>query len=116
MNPKETGIIVISIGMSIFLMGTILLMDKALMISGNLLIIVGVGFLVRSKIIGLLHPDKLQGSVAFGMGILFLVYGFPMFGFLLEALGLFLLLRDSIPTFRSVLRNLFLGKLGRFLD
>lgn len=92
-------------------MGAMLLMDRALMVSGNILIIVGVVFLVRSKMIGLLHPDKLQGSIVFGIGVLFLVYGFALFGFLLEVLGLFLLLRDSIPTFRSVLKSLLLRKL-----
>lgn len=115
MDPKETGIVVISIGMSVFLMGAVLLMDRALMVSGNLLIVIGLVFLVRSRMISLLHQDKLQGSITLGLGVLFLVYGFPMFGFLLEVFGLFLLLRDSVPTFRSVLKNLLFGKLGRFV-
>lgn len=113
MNPRETGIVVVSIGISVFLVGSMFLIDKALMIAGNLLIITGVAFLVRSRMFSLFHPDKLQATVTFGLGLLFLIYGFSMFGFLLETLGLFLLLRDSIPTFRSVLRNLLLGRLLR---
>ncbi|KMV65238.1 hypothetical protein M970_100780 [Encephalitozoon cuniculi EcunIII-L] len=115
MNLKESGVVVVSIGMSVFLVGAILLMDRALMISGNLLMIIGISLLVRSRMFALLRPEKIQGMVIFAMGVLFLIYRFPMFGFLLETLGLFLLLRDTIPTFRTVLRTLLLGRLGRLM-
>lgn len=115
MNLKESGVVVVSIGMSVFLAGAILLMDRALMICGNLLMVVGIALLARSKMFALLHPEKIQGLVIFGMGILFLVYRFLAFGLLLETTGLFLLLRDSIPTFRTVLRTLVLGRLRRLL-
>ncbi|WEL39656.1 hypothetical protein PFJ87_10g01040 [Encephalitozoon hellem] len=115
MNLKESSVVVMSIGMLVFLAGAVLLMDRALMISGNLLIIVGISLLARSRMLTLLRPEKIQGMAIFTMGILFLVYRFLAFGFLLEILGLFLLLRDSIPTFRSVLRSLVFGKLERLM-
>ncbi|AFN83890.1 hypothetical protein EROM_100740 [Encephalitozoon romaleae SJ-2008] len=115
MSPKESGVVVMSIGMFVFLVGGILLMDRALMISGNLLIIIGISLLARSKMFTLLRPEKIQGMVIFVVAVLFLIYGFLAFGFLLEILGLFLLLRDNIPTFRAVLRTLLFGKLGRLM-
>jgi hypothetical protein len=109
MSPKETGIIIVSIGMVVFLAGMLLLMDKALMIAGNLLIIIGFLFLVRSKVFSLLKPQLLQGTVVFGLGVLFLFYNFALFGFLLEVAGLALIFKDSIPTFRSVLTKVLFG-------
>ena len=116
MNPKESGIAVVSIGMSVFAIGMLLLMDKALMISGNLLIVVGLGLLLRSKSLALLSIDKAHGMALFVMGIVFLIYGFCAFGFLLEASGLFVMLKDSIPTFRSVLKNLLFSRLPMFMS
>ena len=115
MNPRESGVVVVSIGMSVFLAGAILLMDRALMICGNLLVVVGIAVLARSKMFALLHPERIQGVVLFGMGMLFLIYRFLVFGIVLEVSGLFLLLRDSIPTFRAVLRSLVLGRLRKLL-
>lgn len=112
MSPKESGVVVMSIGMFVFLVGAILLMDRALMIAGNLLIIIGISLLARYKVFTLLRPEKIQGMAIFVIGVLFLVYRFLAFGFLLEILGLFLLLKDNIPTFRAVLRALLFGKLG----
>lgn len=116
MNPKETGIVLISIGISVFSIGMAFLMDRALMISGNLLIVVGVAFLARSRMLSLLHPNRLQGTLAFGMGVLFIMREFMAFGFVLEVLGLFLLLGDTIPTFRSVLKSLLLGNFRSLLS
>ncbi|KAH9411409.1 hypothetical protein HK407_05g09270 [Ordospora pajunii] len=116
MNPKESGIAIVSIGMSVFAIGMLLLMDRALMISGNLLIVVGLALLLRSKSLALLSIDRIHGVVLFVMGIMFLVYGFSVFGFVLEVAGLFAMLKDSIPTFRSVLRNLLFSRLPMLMS
>ncbi|ADM12407.1 uncharacterized protein Eint_100810 [Encephalitozoon intestinalis ATCC 50506] len=115
MSLKESGVMVMTIGVTVFLAGAILLMDRALMISGNLLIIIGIALLARSRMFSFLRPEKMQAMVIFGMGILFQVYKLLVFGFFLEVLGLFLLLKDSIPTFRTVLTTLLFGKLQKLI-
>jgi hypothetical protein len=111
MNTKETGVVVLTIGASVFGLGFVLLMDRALMIAGNLLVIAGLVILARSRMLGLLRPERLQGTAVFALGVLFLWYNFVLFGFLMELVGLFLILKDSLPTFRDVLKKLLFGKL-----
>jgi hypothetical protein len=114
MDARETGIIVVSIGASVFGLGLVLLMDRALMISGNLLIIAGLAILAKTRMLSLLRPAKIQGTAVFLLGILFLWYGFVLFGFMMELIGLFFLLRDAMPTFRTVLKKAIFGKLLSF--
>lgn len=110
MNIRETGVIVILIGISVFIFGFLLLLDKALMICGNIFIFAGIGILARSNLFNMLHYDKLQGTFVFTLGFLFLIYGFIVLGFLMELIGLFILLKDSIPSFRTILRGLLFGR------
>jgi hypothetical protein len=110
MNLKETGVVIILIGISVFALGFILLLDKALMICGNILVFIGIATLARSHLFNMLHLDKLQGTAIFTIGFIFLIYGFAMFGFILEVIGLFILLKDSIPSFRTILRGLLFGR------
>ncbi|EOB13285.1 hypothetical protein NBO_84g0003 [Nosema bombycis CQ1] len=113
LNLRETGVIVISIGFSFFILGFILLFDRAIMIGGNLLIFIGIGILARARIFDLLQPNKLQGTAFLTIGVLFLFYKLAILGFLLELFGVFLLLKDSIPTFRSIIRGMLFGRVLR---
>ncbi|EQB61673.1 hypothetical protein NAPIS_ORF00745 [Vairimorpha apis BRL 01] len=110
MNINETGVSVILIGISVFIFGFLLLLDKALMICGNILIFAGIGILVKSNLFNMFHYDKLQGTFVFTLGFLFLVYGFIVLGFIMELIGLFILLKESIPSFRTILRGLLFGR------
>lgn len=110
MNLRETGVIVILIGISVFLLGFIMLADKALMICGNILVSIGILILTRSRLFNLLHIDKLQGTVLFILGFMFILYGFVFLGFILEVTGLALLLKESIPSFKTILKGLILGR------
>ncbi|WUR04127.1 GOT1-like family protein [Vairimorpha necatrix] len=110
MNLKETGVVVILIGMFIFASGFILLMDKALMICGNILVSLGIIILSRSHLFNMLHMDKIQGVVMFIIGFFFILKGLTLLGFILEVFGLIVLLRQSIPSFRTILRGLIFGR------
>lgn len=110
MNLKETGVVVILIGMFIFASGFILLIDRALMICGNILTSIGIVILVRSHLFNMFHYDKIQGTALFVLGFLFILKEFCLLGFILEVVGLVILLKKSIPSFRSILRGLLWGR------
>ncbi|KAF9763764.1 Vesicle transport protein GOT1A [Nosema granulosis] len=110
---KESGVIVISIGFSFFLFGFILFFDRAIMIGGNLLILIGITILARARIFDIFQPSKLQGACLLLMGVVLLFYRFAVLGFLLEASGLFLIFKDNIPTLRSIIRGMLFGRVLR---
>lgn len=112
-NLKESGVIVISIGCVFFTLGFVLFFDRAIMIGGNLLIFIGIGILARARIFDILHPNKLQGTALLIIGVILLFYKLAVLGFLLEILGVFLILKDSIPTLRSIIRGLLFGRVLR---
>ena len=106
MISKETGIVIVGTGMCILTLGALLLFDKALVIAGHLLILIGFGLLFKSKTFTLFQLDKLQGTCFFVLGITVLLFKYQLLGFLLEILGLLLIFKSSMPNFRSIIMHL----------
>ena len=111
MNSNETGIVAICTGAGIFLFGVMVMFDKALMIAGNFIIIVGLGILLNSKAFSLFELDKMLGMAMFILGIISLLLKYTVLGFLLETIGLIYVFKKSVPSFRATLLRLFYGKL-----
>ncbi|KAF7683085.1 putative Golgi transport protein 1 [Astathelohania contejeani] len=106
MESKETGVTILFIGAIFFFLGGTLLLDKALMIAGNLLIIVGTVILARSKILNIFSLNSLQGLLVFCLGILLMMLKYVTIGFIIEFYGLYLLFLDKLPTFRGILKRM----------
>lgn len=106
MDRRETGFTVIGFGVLFFLIGATLLADKAMAVSGNILIIVGASICTRPRMTNLLSLNKLQGMALFVIGVFFLLKTYVLMGFLLEIIGLFILILDRIPTPKSVARKI----------
>lgn len=102
MDTKETGFIVIGFGTLFFLVGAAILVDKAMVISGNILIIVGAFFLMEANLLRLFSLKRLQGTIFFTLGMFFLFKGYLVVGFFLEMVGLCMIAYDKIPRLRSV--------------
>lgn len=107
MSSKETGIVVLGTGVSILILGAMLLFDKALVIAGHLLILAGFVILLRSNTFVLFQPDKLQGTCFFILGLAVLFFKYQLLGFLLELVGIFLIFKASIPSFKTIFLKLF---------
>lgn len=114
MNRVETGFTVIGFGMVFFIVGAALLMDKAMVISGNLLIIIGTALLAEANIISLFSFKKIQGTSLFTLGVFFLFKGYTLAGFFLELFGLCILLHERIPSFKSIPRRMVMKVLKCF--
>lgn len=98
-------------GGAVFLLGVVAMFDKALMIAGNFLIIIGTTLLLRSKSFSLFEFDKIMGTAMFVLGIVSLVLKLTILGFLLELIGLIYIFKKSVPSFKAVLFKLMYGKL-----
>ncbi|ORD95754.1 GOT1A [Hepatospora eriocheir] len=107
---RETGFSVIAIGMFIFLVGTLLLMDRALIACGNLIMIFGILGLIGAKPKYFLAKERLYGSVLFILGTVLMIFKFLLGGMILELIGLILIFRSSFPDIKSVVSNYLLGR------
>jgi hypothetical protein len=48
----------------------------------------------------------------FFFGILAVIYGFTLLGFIIETIGVYLLFSDKLPTFKSIFKGLLFKILG----
>ncbi|ELA42752.1 uncharacterized protein VICG_00067 [Vittaforma corneae ATCC 50505] len=112
MSLNETGTITICTGIGVLLLGTFLLFDKALVIAGNLLVIAGFAQILRSSTFSLLKFEKLQGTAFFVLGVALLVLKYTLFGVLLEAVGLFMIFKSSLPSFSNVFYSFLIRRPG----
>jgi hypothetical protein len=102
MFSKETGIVVIATGMGITTLGSVLLFDKALVIAGHILTLIGMAMLFKSKTFALFQPEKLQGTSFFVLGLTIIFFKYHLLGFLLEIVGIFLIFKSTLPSFKDL--------------
>lgn len=105
MDRREAGFTVMSFGIMFFIIGATLLADKAMAVSGNILIIIGASIFTGPRVTDFLSFNKVQGMALFILGVFFLLKAYVLMGFLLEILGLLVLILDRIPTPKSVIRK-----------
>lgn len=110
MPLNETGSVTMVTGVFVLLTGAFLLFDPALVISGNLLVVAGFVFFLRTNTLNLLSLDKIQGTSFFILGLAMMLFKYALFGIILELLGLFLLFKSSLPSFRNLLYSLVFRK------
>lgn len=105
MNRRETGLATIVFGTLFFVAGSTLLMDKAMAVAGNALVIIGVVVLMDRNVSSLFSLKKVRGTLLFSLGIVFLFKRYVVVGFLIEMCGVYILVKDSIPSLKLVLRG-----------
>lgn len=66
----------------------------------------------RSNLFTLFNPKNIRGMFVFFFGILAVIYGFTLLGFIIETIGVYLLFSDKLPTFKSIFKGLLFKILG----
>ena len=102
MSFNETVAITITIGAFVFILGASMLFDKALIIAGNLLIIIGFILIMKSRTADLFKIETLRATIIFVSGLVCLILNYILLGFLLEFIGIFLIFKTYIPDFRTI--------------
>lgn len=108
METSETGIFTILFGFMFFIMGFLLFGDKAMILAGNILIIAGVIIYNRGSFSLFISRSKIKGTTLFILGLAFMVKKAVFFGFIIEMIGILLIISERIPSFKSILRRIFL--------
>ena len=111
MQSNENAYITIFCGCGIFLFGMFVLLDRALMAAGNMIIIAGFIMLLRTDVFYLLRPTNMLGVMLFTTGIISLLLRHVLLGCLLEFVGVFYIIKQSLPSLSSFLRWTFVKKL-----
>lgn len=110
MSLYETAIVTTCTGMVILILGACFIFDTALIIAGNILVTFGFALLFKEKTFSLFKLDKIQGTSLFVLGMAILFFKYALLGVLFELIGLFIIFKNSLPAFRSILYRLFIGR------
>lgn len=115
MDRNETGLIMVVIGGSLFILGLIVLLDRALMMVGDLIVTVGILMLLKNKLFTLFHSDKIFGTIFVLLGILAFIFKYLFLGFILKLIGCLYIFKKSIPTLKAFLIQFLLRKISRII-
>ena len=107
MNARETGLAVIVFGFLFFLAGATFLMDRSLVVSGNILMVVGAVVFSKMDFESFFTIRKAQGLAFFFIGMFFLFQRYLLMGFFLETMGICVLALEKAPNPRTMARRLF---------
>jgi len=105
---QKIGLALTGFGAFFLFLGILLFFDRALMALGNLLFIVGLVFIMglhRTRKF-FLNKKKLPGSIAFFFGIFLVLWGWPIFGMLIELFGIINLFKNFFPKILSWMQYL----------
>lgn len=88
--------------------GVILFFDRAMLAMGNILFIFGLILIIglQKTAIFFARRQKLKGTAAFTSGIALILLRWPLFGFLIELYGIFVLFGDFFATIGSFAGNI----------
>lgn len=92
----EIGAAFTGSGTFFLLLGLMFFFDRALILMGNILLLVGITVLLGpTKTFNFFaKKEKLKGTAAFIVGLAFIIARWPMVGFVVECYGLLLLFKD----------------------
>ncbi len=114
MNSTESGVTVMLTGVFIFLMGLLILFDKGLVIAGDLIITAGIAMVMGSRLSTLLEAEKILGSLLFCLGMCSYFLKYMVLGIILKIVGVFYILKRSIPNIRSLIFGFVIKKFSKF--
>jgi hypothetical protein len=93
-DNQKVGLMMTGLGLAFLLLGMLLLFDSGLLAIGNVLFLVGLALLVGvAKFLEFFNPmrkkGKPRGVACFVLGVLLVLWRWPVVGMLLEIFGLF---------------------------
>jgi len=93
-DNQKVGLMMTGLGLAFLLLGMLLLFDSGLLAIGNVLFLVGLALLVGvAKFLEFFNPmrkkGKPRGVACFVLGVLLVLWRWPVVGMLLELFGLF---------------------------
>lgn len=104
---QKIGIGVTGFGLLFLFLGMMLFFDRGLLAIGNILFISGLGLVIglERTLRFFFQRDKLKGSAFFLGGILVVLWGWPVFGMLVEIYGFIQLFKGFFPVVINFLRR-----------
>lgn len=102
---KIIGLGLLGFGTGFFILGIILLLDRAMLVMSNILLVFGIVILMSPKgfLTFVLQKDKKQGSIAFSLGICLVICKLPLPGIICEVTGAYWLFGGFWPMLISLL-------------
>ena len=120
MNDSQIiGVGLLGFGALFFILGTLLLLDRALLVMSNIMLMMGIFILMGPK--GFysfaIQRDKMQGSIAFFLGIALVLLKLPLPGVICEVTGAYWLFGGFLPLLFSLLMKIpFISNILPFLS
>lgn len=107
-DSQKIGVAFCSGGGFFLIGGVILFFDRAMLAMGNILFIFGLVLIIglQKTAIFFARRQKLKGTAAFTSGIALILLRWPLFGFLIELYGIFVLFGDFFATIGSFAGNI----------
>jgi hypothetical protein len=117
-DTRKTGLVLTLLGFLFMFLGVLLFCDRGLLAIGNVLLLVGICFLIGfSRTLKFFNPcsqpkkgrtyEKIVGIVLFftGMGMLVFRRGWAVIALVIELIGLFQMFGSILPTVLASLRQ-----------
>jgi hypothetical protein len=85
-----------------------LFFDRAMLAMGNILFLIGLPLILgpAKTLLFFSRRQKLRGTAAFTMGILLILFRWPLIGFLVELYGIMILFGDFLATIAGFMGNI----------
>ncbi|KAG7575804.1 Vesicle transport protein Got1/SFT2-like [Arabidopsis thaliana x Arabidopsis arenosa] len=105
---KKIGLGLTGFGVFFTFLGVIFVFDKGLIAMGNILFLAGVTLTIgiNPAIQFFTKRQNFKGTISFGLGFLLVVFGWPIFGLLLESYGFLVLFSGFWPTLAVFLQRI----------
>ena len=119
MNDRnKIGVGLLGFGALFFIIGILLLFDRALLVMSNILILMAILILMNPK--GFysfaIQKEKIQGTIAFFLGIILVLFKLPIPGIVCEVCGAYWLFGGFLPLlFKLLLKIPYISRIFPFL-
>ncbi|XTI84887.1 Got1-domain-containing protein [Cenococcum geophilum] len=107
-DSQKIGVAFCSGGGFFLLGGVMMFFDRAMLAMGNILFLCGLTLIIGLQKTALFFArrQKLKGTAAFTVGILLILFKWPLVGFLVELYGIFVLFGDFFATIAGFVGNI----------
>ena len=85
----ELGTVIIFVSATLYGLGILMFFDRAFLMLGNLLFIAGLFILVGSKETFMFFARKIKGSLALGIGLIFIIIKWKFIGAICQIYGIY---------------------------
>lgn len=104
-DTQKIGIGLFGFGITFLFLGVVMMLDRGLLAVGNLLMLSGLAFIIgpNRTFWFFFQRHKLKATTSFFLGIVIVLFGWPIIGMILETYGFLLLFRGFIGSAISFL-------------